>query len=222
LDPSTQLGRIVSPLANTSQRFSIGTGASKARSPFAPRESSYRHKPSPLATADVISSNDSIEMRDVTSSMDSNETNIKAIMAFNNSSIQNSMISEQTISKMIEKNQLSVLSGNQSRPPVNFPNQDPVSRTIEANQLTIHSLHGFETRTTDQGIMTRHETSKLSSNNPNILYLQEGRGVLIGIAIIALFIIAPALRIFSGMHLFLKEIIIIMLLFRCLDFILCK
>ncbi|KAJ3058188.1 hypothetical protein HDU99_006924, partial [Rhizoclosmatium hyalinum] len=93
------------------------------------------HKSSPLVTSEVITSD--LELNTIGSSSstieEANEMTIRALMELNNASIQNAQLNEQTISKMIEKNQLSVLTGGAARPPANFSNQDPVTRTIEAN-----------------------------------------------------------------------------------------
>ncbi|KAI9350735.1 P-loop containing nucleoside triphosphate hydrolase protein [Obelidium mucronatum] len=112
---------------------------------------------------------------------EANELTIRAIMELNNGSIQNAQVNEQTISKLIERNQLSVLTGGASRPPANFSNQDPVSRTIEANQLTVHSMVGFEKTMTDRAIVLRTEAGPWQSYAH---YLNEGNGVLFGVGLV--------------------------------------
>ncbi|KAJ3328463.1 hypothetical protein HDU76_009907 [Blyttiomyces sp. JEL0837] len=194
------------PLSNVHLAARLGSGAApgatpfpKARSPFAGRLASS-HVPSPLATGTVIT-NDQTELRDVTiqSPEDANEMTIRALMALNNGSIQHSQLNEQTISKMIERSQLSVLTGNTSRPPANFSNQDPVARTIEANQLTIHSMHGFEAAFVEKGIITR--SAILRPYRSYFIYLR-GNGVAIYTIIMLIFIlIAQGLRLLSDVWL---------------------
>ncbi|KAJ3027909.1 hypothetical protein HK097_006064, partial [Rhizophlyctis rosea] len=106
-------------------------------------------KPSPLATAEVITAPDPEEEEDTTSpnntsNTDANELTIRQLISLNSTSTQRDKLNEHTISKLIERNQLSVLTGNPSRPPVNFANQDMVTKTIEANSLTVHSVEEFD------------------------------------------------------------------------------
>jgi hypothetical protein len=130
------------------------------------------------------------------SPQDANQQTIRALIALNNNSIQNSELNEHTISKMIERNQLSVLTGGQSRPPTNFSNQDPVARTIEANQLTVHSMHGVEAPAGEVGIITR--SSEGRSLEAYVSYLRAGYGRIAGITIVIAFFLAHALRFISG------------------------
>ncbi|KAJ3297065.1 hypothetical protein HDU79_004908, partial [Rhizoclosmatium sp. JEL0117] len=149
------------------------------------------HKSSPLVTSEVITSD--LELNTIGSSSstieEANEMTIRALMELNNASIQNAQLNEQTISKMIEKNQLSVLTGGAARPPANFSNQDPVTRTIEANQLTVHSIIGFERTMTDRAIVLRTETGPWQSYAQ---YLNEGNGVVVGVVLFVFFFVAHA------------------------------
>ncbi|KAJ3120051.1 Canalicular multispecific organic anion transporter 1, partial [Physocladia obscura] len=151
------------------------------------------HKPSPLGTSKVITSdieltpsNLALSSTTVTllSPEEANENTIKALMELNNASIQNAQINEQTLSKLIERNQLSVLTGGAARPPANFSNQDPVTRTIEANQLTVHSMVAFEKTMTDRAIVLRTDAGPWQSY---VYYLNETNGVWLGSAILVFF-----------------------------------
>lgn len=121
---------------------------------------------------------------------------IELLMEQNNKSIQNTELNEHTIVKMIERNQVSVLTGNTMRPPANFSNQDIVARTIEANQLTIHSVHTFEGNSVEPGLLDHGVfNSPLESATQ---FLREGTGLFLGIGIIIAFFFAAAVRISSG------------------------
>ncbi|KAJ3189633.1 Multidrug resistance-associated protein 1 [Irineochytrium annulatum] len=194
----------VSAVANRIAEQSPKTTTTAIRSPFAQMRHAYQHKPSPLATADVIMP-DPIELASVTTIPGGNDTEnanqltIRALMALNQQSIQNAQLNERTISKMIERNQLSVLTGNSTRPPANFPNQDPVTRTIEANQLTVHSAHGFNGSPIegDKGIVTR----STGPTSAYFMYLREGYGRIIGILVVIMFFLVHGIRFFSDVWL---------------------
>jgi len=131
--------------------------------------------------------------------LDISSAALQQFVDYNAQSMQNSNLNEATISKMIERNQLSVLSGNTSRPPANFFNQDPVSRAIEANSLTVHSIHSFDLRTV---------ASEMSGGNiyskPESLwrayghYLWEATGKLNGTALVFSYFLVHGLRLLSG------------------------
>ncbi|KAJ3214108.1 hypothetical protein HDU67_002064 [Dinochytrium kinnereticum] len=193
-------GSPMSPVSSTVTRFvaasKISTSTpSLTRSPFAQGRLVHLHKPSPLATADVITQ-DPMELQSVGADADTGQMTIRAIMALNQQSIQNKQINEHTISKMIERNQVSVLNGSPSRPPANFPNQDPVARTIEANQLTVHSVNGFDPALAagDRGIITRTSFSPVMAYD---MYLREGYGRIVGWSIVVLFFLVHGIRFFS-------------------------
>ncbi|KAJ3113679.1 Multidrug resistance-associated protein 1 [Phlyctochytrium bullatum] len=189
-----------SPVSNPVSRFVSATGKGvpvtpgMVRSPFAQGRIVHQHKPSPLATADVIT--EPLEMQSVGPETDPGQMTIRAIMALNQQSIQNAKINEQTISKMIERNQLSVLTGNPTRPPANFPNQDPVTRTIEVNQLTVHSVLSFDPASAagDKAIVTRTSFSPLMAYD---MYLREGYGRIVGIGVLMLFFLVHGIRFLS-------------------------
>ncbi|KAJ1548114.1 hypothetical protein HK096_004666, partial [Nowakowskiella sp. JEL0078] len=124
------------------------------------------HKPSPLATAKVITIDD-ISMTIGPSSTflnpeEANQLTIKHLQDLNAASGTQQTLTEQTISTLIELNQLSVLTSSsgvvsglsatgsappaigssRSRPkatPINLQNQDLVAQAVDSNQLTIHS-----------------------------------------------------------------------------------
>ncbi|KAI8906294.1 P-loop containing nucleoside triphosphate hydrolase protein [Gorgonomyces haynaldii] len=118
---------------------------------------------------------------------------IELLMEQNINSIQNTELNEQTISKMIERNQGSVLTGNTMRPPTNFANQDLVSRTIEANQLTVHSVHRFAT-SIEPGVFQMESHQKIWTSIYQ--FLKEGPGLILGILMIIVFFITTFLRMF--------------------------
>ncbi|RKO85359.1 ABC transporter type 1, transmembrane domain-containing protein, partial [Blyttiomyces helicus] len=161
------------------------------------------HKPSPLATAVVINA-EPIEMvsmqpgsSDVESPADANELTIRALQQMNIGSAQNMQLNEQTISKMIERSQLSVLTGTTSRPPANFANQDMVSRTIEANRLTVHGAQAFDmaTFTAEPGILVGSRAVR-----PWTVYLQylsEATGSAVGWCVVGAFFGVHGVRFFS-------------------------
>ncbi|KAJ3103334.1 hypothetical protein HDU97_010239 [Phlyctochytrium planicorne] len=202
--PTATIGGASSPMSPVSSPISRFVAPAKAmppgspalsRSPFAQGRLVHQHKPSPLATADVITQ-DPMELQSIGPEADPTQMTIRALMALNQQSIQNAQINEHTISKMIERNQLSILTGNPSRPPANFPNQDPVTRTIDANQLTVHSVNGFDPAMAggDKGIITRTSFSPIMAYD---MYLREGYGRIVGWSIVILFFLVHGIRFFS-------------------------
>ncbi|KAJ3258950.1 Multidrug resistance-associated protein 1 [Boothiomyces macroporosus] len=121
-------------------------------------------------------------------------TSIKQIMELNSNSVQISQLNEQTISKMIERSQNSILTGNAMRPPTNFANQDLVSRTIEANHLTVHSLHDFDVGTLEPGEFNEDESAYMQ-------FLKSKPGIYLGIFFLSIFLIAHGFRFFSDIWL---------------------
>ncbi|KAJ3205877.1 Multidrug resistance-associated protein 1 [Entophlyctis luteolus] len=182
--------RIQSPLSQMTRKFGDDF---EPRNPLGFRRRAVVHKSSPLVTSEVITSD--LELNSVgsgrhLSAEEANQHTIKVIMELNNASIQNSHINEQTISMMIERNQLSVLTGGAARPPTNFSNQDPVARTIEVNQLTVHSMVAFEKTMSDRGIVMRADAGLWQSY---VFYLSEGNGVIFGLLSTLFFISMHAL-----------------------------
>lgn len=142
----------------------------------------------------------------------SNEMTIKQLQALNSNSLQTPSLNEQTISKMIEKNQLSVLTSPQANTkkttPSNFANQDIVSSTIQSNSLTVHSefdlvgargsgLIGDEEIEGGDGIMSQRSWSA----KPLLyydMYLKENTSRFVGIFVLLMFFIVHGLRFGSG------------------------
>lgn len=134
---------------------------------------------------------------------------LRQIKQLNSTSVQNAQLNEITISKMIERSQNSVLTGNSTRPPANFANQDLVSRTIEANSLTVHSLHEYgvgrlqadaaaaindpitNTITGDQADISDQFTS------PYLLFFRHNPGPIAGLLFLFLFVSSHAFRFVS-------------------------
>ncbi|KAJ8327311.1 hypothetical protein, variant [Batrachochytrium dendrobatidis JEL423] len=143
---------------------------------------------SPLALAQPITAEKDV---DATS-----QNTLRQLIERNAGSMQNSQLNEQTISKLIERNQLSVLTGNTSRPPANFSNQDMVTRTIEANQLTVHSVHDFDVATLEPGILSETAQGR-TWWLPYKQFLQEKTGLSFGITLITGFFIVHGVRFFS-------------------------
>ncbi|KAI8811089.1 P-loop containing nucleoside triphosphate hydrolase protein, partial [Cladochytrium replicatum] len=73
---------------------------------------------------------------------DANQLTIQQLQQLNSASVQQSQLTEETISKMIERNQLSVITSGGAA-PVNFENQNVVTKTIQENQLTMHTVDDF-------------------------------------------------------------------------------
>ncbi|KAI9204916.1 P-loop containing nucleoside triphosphate hydrolase protein [Polychytrium aggregatum] len=133
--------------------------------------------------------------------LEANQATIQAIQTLNSQSIQSAQIDEATITMMIERDNLSILKGSTNRPPVNFVNQDVVTRTVDANQLTVHSVLNLDFRTNtlmEVGIARR---KFLRSDHPlgsYALYLEEGSGTLLGVALVLLFFAVHAIRFASA------------------------
>lgn len=100
-------------------------------------------------------------------------------------------VTEATISKIIEKNQRSVLSGAR----VLSNNQETVHRTIEQNQLTMHSILDINT-----DINRQNETSityKSMYQKAYLSYLQSAIGLPLTLLLIVFFIIVHSFRFLS-------------------------
>eukprot|EP00842_Homolaphlyctis_polyrhiza_P000575 jgi/Hompol1/1518/HPOL_000924-RA len=129
-----------------------------------------------------------------------NQNQLKQLIERNANSMQNAQLNEETVSKLIERNQLSVLTGNMSRPPANFENQDMVSRTIEANQLTVHSLHEFDVATLEPGLLS--DSAQVRTFwSPYREFIVEKTGLTIGVTLITVFFVAHVLRFLSDVWL---------------------
>jgi hypothetical protein len=107
------------------------------KSPFERvRKKSAKPRSSPLAVARPINAEEK----------ENNKQHVEGAPEFSETFVPSPSINvdEHAISKLIERNQNSVLTGSIIRPPANFVDQDILSRTIEANQLTAQSIHHFE------------------------------------------------------------------------------
>lgn len=158
-------------------------------------------RPSPLATADVINAVEETTP-DIASpglNLEPNQVTIRQIMDLNAGSSQTSQIDEATISKMIEKNQSSVLTGTPSRPPANFSNQDIVSRTIEANQLTVHSISPHAINSITETATFIQTPAKPNLFSAYFIYLKEANLPFLAWAGLTAFLLLPAIRLISGM-----------------------
>ncbi|KAI8810177.1 P-loop containing nucleoside triphosphate hydrolase protein, partial [Cladochytrium replicatum] len=74
---------------------------------------------------------------------DANQLTIQQLQQLNSASVQQSQLTEETISKMIERNQLSVITSGGGLATINFENQNVVTKTIQENQLTMHTVDDF-------------------------------------------------------------------------------
>ncbi|ORX56503.1 P-loop containing nucleoside triphosphate hydrolase protein [Piromyces finnis] len=100
-------------------------------------------------------------------------------------------VTEATISKIIEKNQRSVLSGAR----VLSNNQETVHRTIEQNQLTMHSILDI-----DANINRQNETDityKSMYKKAYISYIKSAIGIPLTILLLIFFIVVHSLRFIS-------------------------
>ncbi|KAJ1328496.1 hypothetical protein BSLG_010228 [Batrachochytrium salamandrivorans] len=172
ISPLNPPNRDAGPLAHLAMRK---RGATKPRS-------------SPLALAQPITADKDMEA--------TNQDTLRQLIERNAGSMQNLQLNEQTISKLIERNQLSVLTGNTSRPPANFANQDMVTRTIEANQLTVHSMHDFDAATLEPGILSENAQGR-TWWKPYQQFLEEKTGLVLGVSLLAGFFVAHGVRFFS-------------------------
>jgi hypothetical protein len=157
--------------------------------PFGPRIfKSFVHRNSPLSTSTVITRQES-----------ENEQSLRNTKQLNQNSIQRGQINEETLSKIIERNQLSILTGNLTRPPSNFANQNIVSQTVQANQLTMHHAPDFDiaSASLEAGIVNQSSMT----NSPwryYQTYLKESTGSFVGIFIVVLFFLVQSARFLSG------------------------
>ncbi|KAI8360647.1 P-loop containing nucleoside triphosphate hydrolase protein [Mortierella sp. GBAus27b] len=134
-----------------------------------------------------------------------NEQTIHRLRELNAHTIQNQMINEQTISKMIERNQMTILgSGPRQRvsPAPANREENAMARAVERNQLTIHSLTGREGGSSGRderldlgyGVKSRGVVPGWSVAKA---YLRKGTGMGMSMAVAMAFLITHALRIFS-------------------------
>jgi ABC-type bacteriocin/lantibiotic exporter with double-glycine peptidase domain len=126
--------------------------------------------------------------------INADQATIKQLIEMNSSSLQNTNLNEHAISKMIERGQNSVLTGNSMRPPTNFANQDIVTRTIEANHLTVHSLHNFDVGTMEAG-------DDVESKSPYFQFFRDYPGEWVGYFFLFLFLTSHAFRFISDVWL---------------------
>ncbi|KAJ3130188.1 Canalicular multispecific organic anion transporter 2 [Nowakowskiella sp. JEL0407] len=156
------------------------------------------HTPSPLATAKVITREDPAYNYSIGTGMlnpeQANELTIQHLQQLNSESSQFMSLNEQTISKMIELNQLSVLTSasgvvsgssvdgsappaigaSKNRPratPVNFQNQDVVRQTMDANQMTVHS--SFDALSSSAN--TSHQTEEVGGEGIALQEIKEDK-----------------------------------------------
>ncbi|KAJ3360933.1 Multidrug resistance-associated protein 4 [Kappamyces sp. JEL0680] len=180
-DPSGLIDNVseirLDPQSNANQPLAASPLRPPLAGTFSHLQARRKSKPrsSPLASAKPINA-------------DSNT--IRQIMELNSNSMQNAQLNEITISKMIERSQTSILTGNSTRPPANFANQDVVTRTIEANQLTVHSLHNFDVGTLEPG--------QESHTSPYVQFFKDGPGAVVGYFFLFLFVSSHGFRVFSG------------------------
>jgi hypothetical protein len=164
-------------------------------------------RPSPLATAHVIMAEESQasppsvshpEISPQPISLDPDQETIRHIQDLNKASTQSDQIDEATISKLIEKNQASMLSGTTTRAPANFANQSIVSRTIESNELTIHSipLHSVHSITETATYVKLPENP--STFKAYFIYVVEANHKVLAWLGLAMFLLLPVIRIISG------------------------
>lgn len=164
-------------------------------------------RPSPLATAHVINAEESPssatppvppESLQILISLDPDQKTIRHLQDLNKGSSQSDQIDETTISKLIEKNQASILSGTSTRPPANFSNQDIVSHTIESNELTIHSipLHSVHSITETATYVKLPENP--STFKAYLIYVVEANHKVLAWLGLALFLLFPVIRLISG------------------------
>jgi len=108
-------------------------------------------------------------------------------------------VTEATISKIIEKNQRSVLSGAR----VLSNNQETVHRTIEQNQLTMHSILDI-----DANLNRQNETDityKSMYKKAYISYLKSAIGIPLTVLLLIFFVIVHSLRFISGTYTIIKK-----------------
>jgi hypothetical protein len=171
-------------------------------------------RPSPLATAHVIMAEESQasppsasqpEVSPQPISLDPDQETIRHLQDLNKASTQSDQIDEATISKLIEKNQASILSGTTTRAPANFQNQNIVSRAIESNELTIHSipLHSAHSITETATYVKLPENP--SAFKAYVLYVVEANHKVLAWLGLAVFLLLPVIRLISGNYNILTE-----------------
>ncbi|KAF9202770.1 Multidrug resistance-associated protein 4 [Haplosporangium sp. Z 27] len=135
-----------------------------------------------------------------------NEHTIHRLRELNAHTIQNQMINEQTISRMIERNQMTILGGmgpsRLTAAPTNRE-ENSMARAVERNQLTIHSLSGRE------GVLSGARGERLDlgygvKSRGGVpgwavaqAYLRKGTGMGVSIAVALVFLATQGLRIYS-------------------------
>ncbi|KND02775.1 uncharacterized protein SPPG_01856 [Spizellomyces punctatus DAOM BR117] len=155
-------------------------------------------KRSPLATAEVITAEQTENTRPPVDASGPDLSSVDLTIRRLNQLRGIEPITDHTISQIIERNQLSVLTGTPSRPPVNFANQDVVTRTIEANQLTVHAVQTYDTvgPTATSGLIDPSPESQ-HPLRPYVQYLQEADGILAGAIVVGSFFVVATIRVLS-------------------------
>jgi hypothetical protein len=151
--------------------------------------------PSPLATAEVVNAAAEEEPAPAASTIPgegegedlSTQVTIRQLKVLNASSLQQAAVNEETVSKLIERNQNSIITGPSFRPPSYFSNQDAVAHTIDTNSLSYQL-------TRDPGMPVR----PVHMFNSYLQYLREGTGLPLSILLLLVFVFAHGLRLFSG------------------------
>jgi hypothetical protein len=183
-----------SPKAKYSNALRPGT-----HDPFIGVSKSRIKAPSPLATAHVINAEESpTSATSASKHLDPDQETIRHLQDLNKGSAQSDQIDEVTISKLIEKNQASLLSGTTTRAPANFTNQDIVSRTIESNELTIHSipLHSVHSITETATYVKLPENP--STFKAYLIYVVEANHKVLAWLGLVMFLLLPVIRLISG------------------------
>ncbi|KAK9727436.1 Multidrug resistance-associated protein 5, partial [Basidiobolus ranarum] len=106
---------------------------------------------------------------------------------------------EQTVVKIIERNQMSVIGGGAPLMTQTLPNRElnSMAKAIEQNQLTIHSLHHGVSGNMSEIDEDEPKPRRLSSLLKYKYYFQESPGTIISVFVIVFFFIVHGIRIFS-------------------------
>ncbi|KAG0003216.1 Multidrug resistance-associated protein 4 [Modicella reniformis] len=135
-----------------------------------------------------------------------NEHTIHRLKELNAHTIQNQLINEQTISKIIERNnQRTILGGgsqNRLSGVATNREENSMARAVERNQLTIHSLSGRESGSSGRderldfgyGVKSRDVVPGWSVVKA---YLRKGTGMGPTVAVLMIFFTTHSLRVFS-------------------------
>ncbi|ORX88735.1 P-loop containing nucleoside triphosphate hydrolase protein [Basidiobolus meristosporus CBS 931.73] len=138
-----------------------------------------------------------------TNNTDANELTIHRLIELNARTATRaeatSSADEQTVVKIIERNQLTVIGGGAPLMGQALPNRElnSMAKAIEQNQLTIHSLHHGVGGNSSEVEENETQAQKLSSITKYKYYFQGSPGVTITIAVIVLFFVVHAVRTFS-------------------------